>query len=96
MSGRISVYAPFDCDPVRLRQMVEIVRSEAGELGLDLVGPFGRDDNRICVFYEDSEAKCYVYVDNYEKPLNMEKAALTIRVMVAMTRMRKQAIRVSA
>ncbi|NIM44599.1 MAG: hypothetical protein GTN80_02670, partial [Nitrososphaeria archaeon] len=40
-----------------------------------------------CVFYEDERVKCYVYIDDYEEPLNIEKMALTIRMMTTIMMM---------
>ena len=69
-------------------------KREAKELGLDVKGPFVRNDNRICVFYEDENAKCYVFIDDQKEPLNIEKVALTIRLMATITMMETGKIKV--
>ena len=85
MKGAITIYAPYDVDIRRLNEIKGVVEKEAKELGLRVMGPYARNDNRICVFYEDEASKCYIYVDDYEEPLNIEKMALTIRLMATIT-----------
>ncbi|MFQ5712134.1 MAG: hypothetical protein ACE5GD_10220 [Candidatus Geothermarchaeales archaeon] len=94
MSGNIVIYAPFDVDLKRLEEIKRVVESEARSLDLRVKGPFLRSDNRICVFYEDEKARCYVYIDDYEEPLNIEKMALTIRLMSTITMMESGKIKV--
>lgn len=85
--GNIVIYAPFNADLERLREIKKVVEIEGRGLDLKVKGPFLRNDNRICVFYEDERAKCYVYIDDYEEPLNIEKMALTIRMMTTIMMM---------
>ena len=94
MQGKIVIYAPFNVDAERLSNVKGLVEKEAIELGLEVKGPFLRNDNRICVFYEDDKSKCYVYIDDYEKPLNLEKMALTIKLMATITMMETGKIKV--
>ncbi len=82
---RVAIYAPFNADAERLAEIKRVVDREAQDLSLKVTGPFAREDNRICVFYEDEDTKCYVFVDNYDEPLNIEKAALTIRLMATIS-----------
>ncbi len=82
---RIAIYAPFDANVERLATIKRMVQREAQDLGLKVTGPFVREDSRICVFYEDDETKCFIYVDDYDEPLNIEKAALTIRLMATIS-----------
>ncbi len=85
--GNIVIYAPFNADLERLREIKKVAEIEGRGLDLKVKGPFLRNDNRICVFYEDERVKCYVYIDDYEEPLNIEKMALTIRMMTTIMMM---------
>ncbi len=85
--GNIVIYAPFNADLERLREIKKVAETEGRGLDLKVKGPFLRNDNRICVFYEDERVKCYVYIDDYEEPLNIEKMALTIRMMTTIMMM---------
>lgn len=88
--GVVRIFAPLDADPKRVDEIAGPVKREAKSLGLPVEGPFPRDDDRICVFYEDDETKCYVYVDDYEKPVNTRKVSTVVRTMTAVNLGRKK------
>ena len=94
MTGSIVIYAPFNVELERLNEVKRIVEEEARGLGLEVSGPYARNDNRICVFYEDDFSKCYIYVDDYDEPLNIEKTALTIRLMATITMAETQKLKI--
>ncbi len=85
MNSGITIYSPHDVDNKRLNQIVEVVSDEANKLGLKVSGPHKKDDNRICVFYEDKLSKCFIYVDDINEPLDLEQMSMTIRLMAYMT-----------
>ena len=85
MNSGITIYSPHNVDHNRLNQIVKVVSDEAKKLGLKISGPHKKDDNRICVFYDDKLSKCFIYVDDINEPLDVEQMSMTIRLMAYMT-----------
>lgn len=81
MIGEIVLYSPYNVDGDRLDRLEKTVKRVAGELGIPFRGPIYRDDNRVCVYYEDNDVKVYIYVDDPERDVNYDKVEMTIRVM---------------
>jgi|Deesub1362B_J571_1020462.scaffolds.fasta_scaffold00003_504 hypothetical protein len=81
MIGEIVLYSPYNADGDRLDKLEATVKKVAQELGIPYRGPIYREDNRVCVYYEDSDVKVYIYVDDPEREVNYDKVEMTIRVM---------------
>ena len=81
MKGIISVYIPMKMSPEKTYKLMKILRREAKLLDLNLKGPFYTEEKRMVVYYEDSEIKTFIYVENYGEKLDPEKIRTTIRVL---------------
>jgi hypothetical protein len=81
MRGIISIHAPKDVNEERLFRLVKLLEKEAKILNFDLKGPYYTDEDRVIVYYEDSEIKTFIYIDNYNDDLDPEKIRSTIRVL---------------
>lgn len=81
MMGKILLYAPYNVDRERLEKIREILLELSREVNIPLEGPIYRDDNRICVYYEDMDVRVFIYVDDPEREINFEKVRMTIKIM---------------
>lgn len=81
MKGVISVHAPENMNPEKVFKLMNILRKEAKLLGLKLKGPYYTDEKRMVVYYEDSEIKTFIYIEDADNKLDPEKVRSTIRVL---------------
>lgn len=84
MAGKIVIYAPHRSDNERLQKIKRLFNILSRDLDIPVKGPIYRDDNRICVYYEDDDIKLYIYIDDPCREVNFEKAEMTIKLMTAM------------
>lgn len=81
MKGIISVHAPEKMNPEKVFELMNILRKEAKLLGLKLKGPYYTDEKRMVVYYEDTEIKTFIYIEDANDKLDPEKVRTTIRVL---------------
>ncbi len=78
---KLVLYTPEHIDGEKLFRLVKALKKEADLLRLDFSGPFFRNDDRLVVYYEDDEIRTFIYIDDLESELDIEKIRATIKVL---------------
>ncbi len=80
-SGKIILHLPPRINRKIVRKLIEDLKREAWNLGLNFEGPY-YNERRIIIYYEDQKIKTFIFVSD-ENPDNIDIDSIkyTIRVL---------------